>query len=172
MKVISANSLQPSVPLATLPEQHGRHGPFKSLIPQGATPANTFLSDWETPGRLAESLFSVQQQCSQRSDFPPSLNASASCCLLLGRGNIPFIHHSTLKERSRILNITCGISSESASCIVTSWHALKTFSHLFVSIFVLHISPSVSCSFALCLPLSLCLSKRQRCTHRLRSKSV
>lgn len=48
---------------------------------------------------------------------------SAPCCLLLGRGNIPFIHHSTLKERSWILNATCGISSESASCVVTSLEA-------------------------------------------------
>lgn len=36
VKVISANSLQLSVPLTALPEQHKRHVSFKSWIPQGA----------------------------------------------------------------------------------------------------------------------------------------
>lgn len=57
MKVIPTNSLQPSVPLTTLPEQHGRHGPFKSLIPQGATPTNTFLSDWKHLGVSQKTYF-------------------------------------------------------------------------------------------------------------------
>lgn len=67
VKVISPNSLQLSVPLTSLPEQHGRQALFKSRIPQGAALVpclvTRFLSDWETPGRLTESSFSVQQQC-------------------------------------------------------------------------------------------------------------
>lgn len=73
VKVISVNSLQRSVPLTSLPEQHGRHALFKSRIPQGAAlvpwMVTRFLSDCETPGRQTEGSFSVQQQCSLWSEF-------------------------------------------------------------------------------------------------------